>query len=174
MSSLRLTIDLDQIEANSRQIVALCRAHGIEVTGVTKGTCGHPEVAKAMLRGGVSSIGDSRMENLRRIQAAGADASYMLVRIPPLSGADEVVTLADVSLHSELSVVTALSASAQEHGRLHEVILMVELGDLREGLPLRDVIPFVRETLRLPAVRIRGLGANLGCLGGGACQTRRI
>ena len=61
MTAPYLTIDLDKIEYNTRTIVSLCRSHGIEVTGVTKGVCGQPEVAKAMLRGGVSSLADSRI-----------------------------------------------------------------------------------------------------------------
>ena len=67
MTTPRLIIDVDKIEHNARTIVALCNQHGIEVTGVTKVTCGHPEVARAMLRGGVSSIADSRLENIQRL-----------------------------------------------------------------------------------------------------------
>ena len=62
MTTPRVTIDLDKIEHNARTIVGLCRANDIEVTGVTKVTCGQPDVARAMLRGGVSSIADSRLE----------------------------------------------------------------------------------------------------------------
>ena len=66
-----ITIDLGKIEHNTRTIVALCKKHNIEVTGVTKVTCGHPEVAKAMLRGGVASIADSRLENIQRMRIGG-------------------------------------------------------------------------------------------------------
>ena len=73
MSTPRLTIGLDKIEHNSRTLVELCSEHGIAVTGVTKATCGNPEVAKAMLRGGVCSIADSRLENIHRLKAAAVD-----------------------------------------------------------------------------------------------------
>ncbi|MEN8180578.1 MAG: alanine/ornithine racemase family PLP-dependent enzyme [Pseudomonadota bacterium] len=161
-----LSIDLDAIEHNARIITDLCREHGIEVTGVTKATCGHPEVAGAMLRGGVSSIADSRMENIRRLQAAGINAPCMLLRVPALSIADEVVGSVAVSLNSELSVLEALARATKHYGRVHEVILMVDLGDLREGILPADLIPFVRETLKLPGIKIKGLGTNLACFGG--------
>jgi predicted amino acid racemase len=161
-----LTIDLSKIEHNSRTIVELCRSHGIEVTGVTKATCGQPDVAKAMLRGGVSSIGESRMENIHRIKAAGLETSFILLRVPPLSGVAEVVQTADLSLNSELSVLHALSKAAQRSGQIHDVILMVELGDLREGIPPADLFGFVREALELPNIRIKGLGTNLACFAG--------
>jgi predicted amino acid racemase len=161
-----LQIDLDKIEHNARTIAGLCGRHGIAVTGVTKGTCGAPEVARAMLRGGVSSLGDSRLENLVRLREAGIEAPLMLLRVPPLSRVDEVVEAAELSLHSELRVLAALSEAAARRGRVHPVIVMVDLGDLREGVWPDELIPFASETAALPAVRLVGLGANLACYGG--------
>jgi predicted amino acid racemase len=160
-----LTIDLDKIEHNARTIVGLCTQHNIAVTGVTKVTCGNPDVAKAMLRGGVGSIGESHIENIQRMKAAGVHTAYMLLQIPPLSGVDEVVETVDVSLNSELSVLEGLSAAAMRRGQVHDVILMVDLGDLREGIWPADLVPFVREALRLRGIRIKGLGTNLACFG---------
>lgn len=160
-----LTIDLDKIEHNARTIVGLCRQYDIEVTGVTKVTCGNPDVAQAMLRGGVASIGESHIENIQRMKAAGVHTAYMLLQIPPLSGVDEVVDTVDVSLNSELSVLEGLSAAAMRRGQIHDVILMVDLGDLREGIWPADLVPFVREALRLRGIRIKGLGTNLACFG---------
>jgi predicted amino acid racemase len=166
MAAPCLTIDLDKIEHNTRCIVALCSEHGIEVAGVTKVTCGHPEVAKAMLRGGVSAIADSRLENIQRLRAAGIQTSWMLLRIPPLSGVEQVVDTVDVSLNSELAVLAGLSAAAVQRGKVHDVILMVELGDLREGILPQELSAFVAQAIRLPGIRIRGLGANLACFAG--------
>ena len=166
MDSPRLTIDLGKIEHNARSIVGLCRGHGIEVAGVTKATCGHPGVAGAMLRGGVSAIADSRLENIRRLRAAGLCTHWMLLRIPPLSGVGEVVKTADISVNSELSVLAALSAAALHQDSVHDVMLMVELGDLREGILPQDLAPLVAQAVKLPGIRIRGLGANLACFAG--------
>ena len=166
MSTPYVSIDLDKIEHNARVIVDLCRRHSIEVTGVTKGVCGHPDVANAMLRGGVSSIADSRIDNLRRLGAAGIDTSMMLLSLPPLSGAAEVVAAADVSLNSELCVLEALSAAAAKRGLSHDVLLMVDLGDLREGLMPDELDSFVEKAKALEHLRIIGLGTNLACFSG--------
>jgi len=177
MSHPYVTIDLDKLAHNARAIVELCRAHGIEVVGVTKCTCGHPEVAKAMLRGGVGSIGESQLENIRRLKSAAVDAPCMLLRLPSPSEVDEVIEWADVSLNSEISVLTGLSQAAQRRGRTHDVIIMVDLGDLREGLWPRELIPFMEEALRLPGIRINGIGTNLACFGGvvpGQANMRRL
>lgn len=161
-----LTIDLDKIEHNTRVIVGLCKEHGIEVAGVTKLTCGHPGVAKAMLRGGVTALADSRLENIRRIQQAGVEASMILLRLPPLSGVERVVSSVGASLNSEPAVLEALSAAAVERGTRHEVILMVDLGDLREGVWPDELHPLVEQTIRLPGISLAGLGANLACFAG--------
>lgn len=166
MSHPYVMIDLDKIEHNARAIVELCRVHSLAVVGVTKCVCGHPEIAQAMRRGGVAAIGESQLENIHRLKSAGVDAPYMLLRLPSPSEADEVVEIVDVSLNSELSVLTALSEAAQRRGRRHDVIIMVDLGDLREGLWPRDLMSFMRETPRLRGIRVAGLGTNLACFGG--------
>ncbi len=161
-----LCIYLDKIEHNTRIIVNLCRQHGIEVAGVTKATCGNPDIAKAMLRGGVTAIADSRLENFHRLKQAGVDSLFVLLRLPALSGVTEVVNNVDLSLNSEITVLRALSAAALDSGRIHEVILMVDLGDLREGVCPDDLLPLAKQACQLPGIRIKGLGTNLACLGG--------
>ncbi|MCG6894294.1 MAG: arginase family protein [Desulfobacteraceae bacterium] len=161
-----VTIDLDKIEHNARTITTLCGKHGIEVCGVTKVTCGMPQVAKAMLRGGVACIGESRMKNIHRLKANGVAAEFTLLRIPPLSAADDIVTSVDMSLNSELSVIQALSEAAFRRGLVHNIMIMVDLGDLREGVWPDDLLPMVREVVELPGIRIAGLGTNLSCYGG--------
>lgn len=112
MACPQLTIDLDIIEGNARTIVGLCTEHGISVSGVTKGVCGNAEVAKAMLRGGVVSLAESRLENISRLRAGGIDVPITMMRLPPLSGVDKVVAAAGTSLNSEPDVVAGLSEAA--------------------------------------------------------------
>jgi arginase len=166
MSGPYLTVDLEKIEENARVITGLCAKHGISVTGVTKVTCGMPQVARAMLAGGVTEIGESRMENIRRLKVNGINAPIMLLRVPPLSAVDEIVTSVDMSLNSELSVITALAEAAARRGLVHDIILMVDLGDLREGIWPDDLIGIAAEVVKLKGVRIVGLGTNLSCYGG--------
>lgn len=166
MSGPYVTIALGKVQENARVVTELCARHGIEVTGVTKVTCGMPSVARAMLAGGVTSIGESRMENIRRLKVSGINAPSMLLRIPPLSAVDEIVTSVDISLNSEFRTIKALSEAAARRGIVHDIILMVDLGDLREGIWPDDLIPIVAEVVKLSGVRIVGIGTNLSCYGG--------
>jgi predicted amino acid racemase/arginase family enzyme len=161
-----ITINLEKIEHNARTLSRFCGQHGITISGVSKVACGNPDVAKAMLRGGVVSIGESRMRNIYRLKANGVNAPFILLRTPPLSDTDAIVTSVDISLNSELSVLAALSESALRRGLVHKVILMLDLGDLREGILPGDLFNVTRDIIELEGVKIVGLGTNLSCYGG--------
>jgi predicted amino acid racemase len=159
-----VTINLAKIVDNTRTVVRALG--GRSVVGVTKVTCGSPEVARAMLAGGVSGIADARLENIARMRAAGINTEFWLLRAPTPALADETVQLADVSLESEIETVVALDAAAARLGRRHAIVAMVDLGDLREGM-LPDRLPaFVDRVEALGNVDLLGIGVSLTCYGG--------
>ncbi|MFT5721994.1 MAG: putative amino acid racemase [Motiliproteus sp.] len=162
----RLEIDLAKVQHNSAQLVARLKARGLTVTGVTKATLGDPGIARAMLLGGVHSIGDSRIENLKKMRQAGIDAEFILLRSPQINRVEEVVEFADISLNSELEVIRLLSEAAVRQQRSHRVLLMIELGDLREGISLSDIDEVFAQCLQLPNIHIEGIGTNLTCVSG--------
>ncbi len=163
---MRIEVDWASVRHNAAQMVAYCGEHGIDVVGVTKCFCGHPAVARAMLAGGIQMIGESRLLHIRRLREGGIDAPMMLLRLPRMSRADEVVRLAQVSLNSEVETVKALSQAAQSQGIRHQVILMVEVGDRREGMMPEDVVEAARHVVGLPGIQLVGLGVNVACIGG--------
>ena len=166
MNLPRLEIHLDRIRHNAELLVERLGRQGISVCGVTKATLGSPEIAHEFLSAGVSSLGDSRIENIERLRRGGITAEIALIRSPMLSQVDRVVAGADLSLNSERSVLLRLSEVAQRQGCRHGVILMVELGDLREGIMPADLNGFVELVLTLDNVDLRGIGANLACQSG--------
>jgi predicted amino acid racemase len=166
MSCPRLEIDLEKIQYNAQTLVELLAKRGISVMGVTKAVLGSPEIAKALVRAGVSSLGDSRIENIETMHLANIPISMALIRSPMLSQASLVVQQADISFNSELETISKLSSAAQELGRNHGVVLMIELGDLREGIMPGDLEDIVRQTLRFPNIALMGIGTNLACRSG--------
>ncbi len=162
----RIEIDLDKITHNARLLVGRLAPKGISVTGVTKAALGAPEVAEAMRRGGVRAIGDSRVENIETMRASAVPGPMTLIRAPMPSQVDRVIEAVDLSFNTEAVVIEALSESAGRHDRSHEIVLMVELGDLREGVLPADVVDLVRHTQRCPHIVLAGLGTNLACRSG--------
>jgi len=174
MSAPRLEIDLDKLQHNARTLVDRLAGLGISVTGVMKSTLGSPEVACALLRAGVSGLADSRIENIETLRRGHVTASMTLIRSPMLSQAERVVAHADVSFNTELDVLRKLSSVAAATGKTHGVVLMVELGDLREGILPGDLAETVRATLRLPNLALKGIGANLACRSGVAPSSENM
>ena len=166
MTGVQVELDLAKIGANARVLVDRLGVAGISVTGVTKAALGSPELAAVLVDAGVAALGDSRIENLERLRAAGIGAPTLLLRSPMLSQVDRVVRSADVSCNTEPAVIRALSAAAGAAGVQHGVVLMVELGDLREGIHPPDVCAIAASTLALPHLALTGIGTNLACRNG--------
>lgn len=174
MTAPRLEIDLDRIEHNARTLVERLAGRGISVTGVTKAAAGSSDIAEALLRAGVSTLGDSRIDNIEAMRHRRVDARMALIRSPMLSQVERVVRSADLSFNTELSVMIGLDAAARRAGRTHEVVLMVELGDLREGVMPVDLEAMVRAVLDMPNIVLGGIGANLACQGGVTPDTNNM
>jgi len=126
------------------------------------------------LRAGVSGLGDSRIENIGTLRQAQVSTTMTLIRTPMLSQAEKVVALADVSFNTELGIISKLSSAAKKLNRTHGIVLMVELGDLREGIMPRDLESTVREVLRLPNIAFKGIGTNLACRSGVSPDARNM
>jgi predicted amino acid racemase len=163
---MRIEVDCERIRRNTAAVVALCAPQGIEVAGVTKACCGHPDVARAMLAGGACLLAESRLQNVRRLRAAGIDAEILMLRLPAPSEVDEVVRLTGTSLNSQVETVQGLSRAAVAQGVRHQVILMVETGDRREGVMPERVLEMARAMAALPGIELAGLGCNVTCIGG--------
>lgn len=166
MAAPRLVIDLNKIYHNAQELISRLSKNSVSVTGVTNSVLGSTQVAKILLRAGVQHLGDSRIENLKEIrlstiQSATTSTPLMLLRCPMLSQVDQVIKYADISLNSEVSTIRALSCEAKKLERPHKILLMVELGDLREGILPGNLLDTVRQVFRLPFINIVGIGTNL-------------
>lgn len=165
MSYPKLIVDYEILKNNVKALVNLCNSKGIQVAGVTKVFCGHPEIAKAYVDGGVSFLADSRIENLERLK--NLNVPKIMLRLPMISEAEKVVEFADISLNSEIETIKALSEKALGKNLVHKIVLMVDLGDLREGYyKEEELFEAVEEVLKLEGVQLIGLGTNLTCYGG--------
>lgn len=165
-SGTYIEINLKKVEENSNRIIEKCKPMGIDVLGVTKGFTAIPKIVEAMVKGGIISLADSRLENIKMLRDKGFNQNMTLLRIPRLSGVEEVVEYTDCSVNSELTVIRGLSEAALTRGKIHDVVLMVDVGDLREGVLPEDALDMARNVAVLKGVKLRGIGTNMGCYGG--------
>ena len=161
----RIEINLSKLKHNVKTITDKCKENGIKVAGVTKVFCADKKLVKAYVDGGVSYLADSRLQNFQRLK--DFSLPKILLRLPMISEAEEVVKYADASLNSEIETIRAISREAVKIGKKHEIILMVDLGDLREGYFYEDdLYKSAEEIKKLEGVELIGIGTNLTCYGG--------
>jgi len=162
----RLEIFPSRIVKNTKEILKQCAEKKVDVICVTKVTSAHPAVVQALLEGGAAMLADSRLENLKSIRLGGFSGPLMLLRLPTPSAAFETVQWADYSLFSSSYTASLLGKSAKIQGKVHKGILMVDVGDLREGVWENEAVNVARACLDIPGFELAGLGCNLACFGG--------
>lgn len=134
--------------------------------GVTKVVSGDPVIAKALTSAGMKYIADSRIENIIKMKNAGVKAEFVLIRTPFKSKLDQVIKYADISFNTELSIIKELSKKALSSSKVHQIVLMIEMGDLREGILESNIEEDIKFILQLKGIKIKGIGTNLSCYGG--------
>ncbi|HYE81965.1 MAG TPA: alanine/ornithine racemase family PLP-dependent enzyme [Clostridia bacterium] len=159
-------ISAPKLKSNARRIYELCKSSGIEPAGVVKGFSAIPQVAELFVEAGFKTLGDSRMKEIIRLRSSNINALLMLIRIPMQDEIPELVEYADSSLNSELETIRLINEEAGRQGKIHGIILMVDMGDLREGYYDREeVIETARAVEKMENVKLMGIGTNLGCYG---------
>ena len=163
----KLIIDLNKLRNNVEKVRSMCADQGIEIAGVIKGCSGLIPCAEQFERGGCAYIASSRLDQLAPLREHGIQAPLMMVRIPMLSEAEEVVRICDYSLNSEVEVLKALNVQARLQDKEHNVILMADCGDLREGFWDKEEMVDVAEMVEkeLHNLHLAGVGVNVGCYG---------
>ncbi len=162
----RLIINLEALRHNLRTVGDIMDAHGASWTVVTKVLCGHTDSLRALQYLGVRSMGDSRLDNLAAIERIISDFEAWYLRIPDKSSIKRTVQLADVSLNSEIEIIQLLNEEARRQDKIHRIIIMIELGDLREGILPGSLVKFYQDVFDLSNIEVLGIGANIGCLAG--------
>lgn len=163
----QLEFDLALLRSNADAVISRCRGMGIRVCGVVKGVDGLPEAARVLHAAGAAELGTSRLEQVAKCRAAGVPGPWLLIRIPGLTELPDVVALCETSLQSEWPTLLALEEECLRQNKTHRVIVMTDLGDLREGFWDKKELVDVCERVErdLPHVHLAGIGVNLTCYG---------
>ncbi|MDO5033265.1 MAG: alanine/ornithine racemase family PLP-dependent enzyme [Eubacteriales bacterium] len=159
-----LRINSKKFLANAQALGAAFEKYDKKVHFVTKCVCAYEPLVKLLAENGFTHLADSRLENFEVLKKYAEDS--LLLRLPMLSELSKVVSLCDISLNSELATIKGLSEAALVQQKLHKIILMLELGDRREGADLEEAEEIIRAMQQLKGVKLVGLGANFNCYGG--------
>jgi ornithine racemase len=166
MSYPKLEVDTGKLTHNTGMLIRELESLGISIMGVNKVFNGAPQTAEAMIRGGMKVVAESIVGNLKKLD--GLPCQKALLRTPGPSEAAETIRYADISLVGNPFILQLLSNEAVRQNRTHHVMLMVDMGDLREGIwfeNLDEIEAALTRILSLPNLSIYGIGTNFGCYG---------
>lgn len=165
-----LTVYSKRIIDNITKLDSYLTAQDIQWTLITKMLCGFRPALEKILNNStikkLQSIGDSRISNLRIVKEINPEIKTMYVKPPAIENVPEVVEFADISLNSSYGTIKALNDEAKKQDKIHEVIVMIELGELREGILRDNILDFYSKVFTMSNINVIGLGTNLGCMYG--------
>lgn len=165
-----LIIQSRKIKENIKDLSNFFEKHGIYWSLITKVFSGDKEFLKNVLTDDViekvSSVGDSRLTSLKNLRAVNPEMRTIYIKPPAEAYVDELVKYADISLNSSFSTIQAINEEAKRQSKIHQVIIMIELGELREGVNQGDIMDFYEKVFELSNIEVIGIGSNLGCMYG--------
>jgi ornithine racemase len=161
-----LNLYKDKLKTNFEFLKTKFNDNGIAWGAVSKLLCGNRRYIKELIDLGVDEIHDSRISNLAKVKEINPKVQTVYIKPPSKRNLSDMVKYADVSLNSELNTIRWISDEAVKQDKKHKIIIMVETGDLREGVMGDHLVDFYAEVFELPNLEIIGLGTNLNCLNG--------
>lgn len=165
-----LQINITEIKKNISKLSSYLKANNIKWSLITKVFSGDKEFMEQILTPeiikDIHSVGDSRLSSLKRLKELNNNLKTIYIKPPAQAYVDDVVKYADISLNSSFQTISALNKSAKKQNKIHEIIIMVELGELREGVNRDDLSSFYEKVFDLSNIEVVGLGSNLGCMYG--------
>jgi len=168
----KLTIDIKKLKENLDGVSTITKDRGnCSLMIVTKGVCADRKVIEMVAKHPkVDYLADARIKNIMTYAeyARGNGKKTVLLRLPQACEIKEVIRYVDISFNSEMSTISLLNEEAGKQGVNHKVVLMIDLGDLREGIFTEnadEVFSTVRKTLAMKNITLHGLAVNLTCYG---------
>jgi len=156
----------EKLKHNYTFLNKLFKERNIEWGVVTKLLCGNTIYIKELIALGVNEMHDSRISNLKKIKELNPAIKTSYIKPPSKRNISQIVKYADVSFNTEIYTIQMLSKEAKLQNKTHGIIIMIEMGDLREGVLGEELLNFYEQVFSLPNIEIRGIGTNLNCLSG--------
>lgn len=165
-----LIIQTEKIKDNIRYLSKYFNKHQIHWSLITKVFSGDKEFLKNILTediiAKISSVGDSRLTSLKNLKAVNPQMKTIYIKPPAKIHAEDIIKYADISLNSSFSTILSLNKAAKKVDKVHQIIIMIELGELREGVKRDDIMEFYEKVFQLSNIEVIGIGSNLGCMYG--------
>jgi predicted amino acid racemase len=161
-----ITLDSKKLKSNFDFLNNLFNKKNIQWSVVSKLLSGNKIFLTELLKLDLTQVCDSRVSNLKVIKSINPEIQTIYIKPPAKSTISNIVRFADISMNTEIETIKLLSIEAQKQNKTHKIIIMVELGELREGIMREDLMDFYKTVFKLKNIEVVGVGTNLSCLYG--------
>jgi len=161
-----ITLDTEKLKKNYDYLEELLTSNGVTWAVVSKLLCGNKTYLQEVINLGVRQMCDSRVSNLKMIKSISDKVETVYIKPPPNHSIDKIVKYADISFNTEIDTIRLLSKEAKKQDKVHKIIIMIETGELREGVLQEEFLDFYDAVFKLPNIEVVGIGTNLTCMYG--------
>ncbi len=161
-----LEMDIKKLKHNFDFLDSLFKSNNIQWAVVSKVLCGNKLFLAELLNLSLKQVCDSRLTNLKNIKSLNDKIETIYIKPPAKREITNIVKYADISVNTEISTIKSLSRAAKKLNKVHKIFIMIEMGELREGVLRDEFIKFYERVFNLENIEIVGIGTNFSCLYG--------
>ncbi len=161
-----IVLNREKLAHNFTFLNKLFKKHNIEWAVVSKILCGNKSYIQEVINLGIKQICDSRVTNLKVIKSIDPNIETVYIKPPAKRSLKSIVKYADITVNTEFATIKLLNEEAKRMKKIHKIMIMIEMGELREGVMGEDFIAFYESVFKLSNIEVVGIGTNLTCLYG--------
>jgi len=161
-----IVLNKEKLAHNFTFLNKLFKKHNIEWAVVSKILCGNKSYLQEVINLGIKQVCDSRVSNLKVIKSINPNIETVYIKPPAKRSLKSIIKYADISINTEFETIKLLNEEAKKMKKVHKIMIMIEMGELREGVLGDDFIAFYESVFNLSNIEVVGIGTNLTCLYG--------
>ena len=155
----RIKVNLSKIQYNAKVLQTLLERRQIHFTPVVKCVAGDERIVSTIKSLGITHFAESRIDNIERLR----DLNITFTLLRPTTEFETMVSTVKLSIQTELDTIKQLNVIAKRMNVKHQIMLMVDWKDGREGVLTYDVLDYIKEIMSMSHIQLVGLAFNFMC-----------
>ncbi|KRG08041.1 alanine/ornithine racemase family PLP-dependent enzyme [Staphylococcus sp. NAM3COL9] len=156
-----IKINLSKIKYNAQILLSIFQQNHIQFTPVIKCVGGDSQIVETLKRVGITHFADARIENITK--SSDNNLSFTMIRTASQNELEDVVRFTDISIQTEMATIQRLNEIASQQQVKHQILLMVDWKDSREGILTYDIVDNINKIMQMDHINVIGLAFNFMC-----------
>lgn len=157
----QININLSKIEYNAEALRTLLEENDIHLTPVIKCIAGDSRIIETLIQSGITHFAESRLENIN--ENFKDQCNYLLLRPTSKKHYTQLVETIKISMQTEIETIREINDIAKSLNKKHQIMLMIDWKDRREGVITYDVLNYIEEIIKMTQIQLVGIAFNFMC-----------